>query len=139
MSDFSVEFIGDTPEDMQKRLTALSHAVDEGTDEALLEAAEDVKEDIEDTAPVDTGDYQGSWYIQEIDEDEVWVLSDSNEAPHNKYLMLPNSNFVGSGGADVPSLGIYHNVEGIAKQHQSSLRLSLSNMLDNLFRSFKVK
>jgi len=133
MTSFDVSFVGATPEDLQKRLDELSSGVSESANDALKETAEEVKQDIERTAPHATGAYENSWYIQEIDEDEVWLLSDSDQAPHNKYIMLPNQKFVGHPNSDLPAAGIYHNVEGVAKQHRDSLRNNFASSLTDLF------
>lgn len=133
MVDTEVEFIGNSPEDIQKKLEKLGNGASESADEALRETAEEVKADIEKTAPHDTGRYENSWYISEVAEDEVWVLSSSNDAPHNQYIMLPNQNFVGHPNSDLPRAGIYHNVEGVAKQHTSNFRRNFVSALTDLF------
>ena len=135
MTDFDVSFVGAGPEGLDEQIDSLTSGISEKTDEALKETAQEIKEDIEDTAPVDTGDYRDSWYIVEGDEETVFILSDGNAAPHNKYLLLPNQNFVGSPGADIPSQGIYHNVKGVAESHQTGLKNNLSNILMDFFES----
>jgi len=135
MSDFGVEIIGDDPEDLANRLDSSTAGVKSEVNDALIETAEEIKEEIEDTAPVDTGAYKNSWYIEPIAEDQVWILSSSDEADYNKYLMLPNQNFVGSANADVPSQGIYHNVEGIGKKHRKKLASGVANKIDSFLRS----
>jgi len=135
MADISVETIGDSPEDIEKRLEALNRQTRVHVNEALNEVADQIQDEIEETAPVDTGAYKSSWYRFNAAEDEVWILSNSNEAPHNQFVMLPNSNFQGNSQADVPSLGILHNVEGIAKKHTGNVKTSLSDEIAALIRS----
>lgn len=134
MAEFDVEMVGDTPNDIENRLARLGSQAGERTNEALRRTAEEVKADLEDTSPVDTGEYKRSWYIFEAAEDEVWIL---NEADHAKYVMLPNAIMRGSNKADVPSQGLLHNVKGVAKGHKSSLRGSLVQELRQLFQQFK--
>lgn len=133
MTDFDVEFVGDGPEGLEEQIESLTSGLGEKTDESLKETAEEIKDEIEATAPVDSGDYRDSWYIKEGDEETVFILSDSDEAEHNKYLLLPNQNFVGSPGADVPSQGIYHNIKAIAEEKQQDMKNSLSNALSDFF------
>lgn len=137
MANFDVEMVGDTPGEVSGKLDSMSSGMGDKTDEALLKEAREIKTKIEDTAPVDTGAYQGSWYIAQIDEDEVWILSSSDEAEHNKFLMLPNLNFVGSSGADLPAQGIYHNVEGIAKRHRKSFNSNVADEIAAFLNKFK--
>jgi hypothetical protein len=135
MVQFDVETIGQSPEDMQDRLTMLGGAAEGKANEALREVAEDVQDDLEDTSPVDTGEYQDSWYGPvEVAEDEVWIL---NEADHAKFVMLPNSKMVGSSKADLPSAGILHNVKGVAKRHSDDLNLTFGRKLKELIRGIK--
>jgi len=137
MADFSVEQIGDDPEDLANKLSSSGITLKSEVNDALMETAEEIKAEIEETAPVDTGAYEGSWYIEPIAEDEVWVLSSGDEAEHNKYLMLPNQNFVGSSGADLPAQGIYHNVEGIAKRHQKQMNTSVADKIGRFLKSLQ--
>lgn len=134
MADFDVEMIGDTPGDIENRLAELGTSAGEQANDALADAAERVKDDLEKTSPVDTGEYKDSWYIFEAAEDEVWVL---NEADHAKYVMLPNSVMVGSSEADLPSTGVLHNVKGVAKGHQAQVRQEIIQRLRQLFQQFK--
>lgn len=91
--------------------------------EALVEFAEEVKEEIETTAPVDTGEYRDSWRIEEVRENEVWLVSD---AEHGKYIVFPNANFVGHPNADDPGRGIYHNIRGIIKKKRSEFEATVA-------------
>lgn len=136
MADFQVEIVGDSPEDMQKRLGAINQAARQRTNDALMETARDIKDDLEKTSPVDTGEYQKSWYIFPVDYNEVWIL---NEADHAKYVILPNSKMVNSSSADLPSQGILHNIKGVAKGHQSSLQMNMADEFKDLINAFKVK
>lgn len=133
MAEFDVEMVGDTPGDIEQRLSQLGASALERTNGALLDTANDVKEDLEDTSPVDTGEYKRSWYIFEAAEDEVWIL---NEADHAKYVMLPNAIMRGSDKADVPSQGLLHNVKGVARGHKQSLRGDIVRELRKLFQQF---
>jgi hypothetical protein len=134
MSDFSVEYVGDSPNDIEERLQSLATQGQTRANRALVETAEDVQDDLEKTSPVDTGEYQSSWYMTQVAEDEVWIL---NEADHAQYVMLPNQNMVNSGKADLPASGILHDVKGVARRHQKSLNLDLSEQIQRLIKSFR--
>lgn len=139
MADFGVEFVGNDPDAMARKLKATATSGRRRTNNALRQTAEDIKKDIEDTAPVDSGAYKSSWYVQPISEEEVWVLSASDEAPHNQYLMLPNENFVGSSRADRPASGVYHDVVAVAQNHQKNFRGNLAQQIQNLIDSLRVR
>ena len=128
MVDFDVEMMGE--DKVSNRLDAIADGSRGKTNEALVEVAEEVKEDLEDTSPVDDGVYVDSWYIYEAKEDEVWIL---NSAEHAKFVMFPNSKMVGSNKADLPAQGILHNVEGIAKSHNKNLMQAISEKIQELF------
>jgi hypothetical protein len=134
MSDFSVEYVGNSPNDIEERLQSLATQGQTRANRALVETAEDVQDDLEKTSPVDTGEYQSSWYMAQVAEDEVWIL---NEADHAQYVMLPNQNMVNSGKADLPASGILHDVKGVARRHQKSLNLDLSEQIQRLIKSFR--
>lgn len=136
MADFDVEFVGDEPGDIEQRLAKLGTQGQTRANRALLQTAEEVKDEIEETAPVDTGEYQNSWYILQVAEDEVWVL---NSAEHAKFVMLPNQVMVNSSKADLPASGILHNVEGIAKGHQKKLNMNFAEQLKGMIKNFRVK
>lgn len=135
MTSFDVEYVGDTPGDIERRLSQISEAARGRTESGLLKTAHEVKEDLEATSPVDTGEYQGSWYVYPVQYDEVWVL---NSANHARFVMLPNSRMVNSASADLPSQGILHNVKGVARGHQSGLRLNMIREFRSLFNRFRV-
>lgn len=136
MSEFDVEYVGDTPGDIQSRLAETSTTGRRRVNEALRETAEEVKDDLEDSSPVDTGDYQAGWYIFPLEEEEVWIL---NEVEHAQYVMLPNSKMVGSPEADLPASGILHNVKGRAKTHSDSYRQSLIDKLEDMFGDLSIE
>lgn len=136
MANFGVEFVGNSPGDIESRLGQLGTNARERTNDALRETAEDVKADLEDTSPVDTGQYRDSWYIFEAAEDEVWVL---NSTDYAKHVMLPNSRMQGSTKADMPSMGILHNVKGVARQHQKGLKLNMSESLQRMLKAFSIR
>jgi hypothetical protein len=136
MSDIEVEMIGDSPDEIAERLTALGTQSQTRANEALVEAGKEIKDELENTSPVDTGEYQSSWYMMQVDEDEVWIL---NEADHAKFVMLPNQVMVNSPKADLPASGILHDVKGVAKSHEETLHLSLSEQLQRLIKKFRVK
>lgn len=136
MSNFSVEIIGDKPGDIEHRLAQLGTEGQTQANKALVETAEKVKSDLEDTSPVDTGEYQSSWYSLQVAEDEVWIL---NEADHAKYVMLPNQVMVNSAKADLPASGVLHNVKGVAKEHQKGLNLNMSEKLQEMIKRFRIK
>lgn len=119
--------IGDSPGDIEQRLSRAGIQLGEKTDQKLIEVAEEVKQDLEDTSPIDTGEYKNSWYIYSVKENEVWVL---NEADHAKYVMLPNSRMVGSPSADLPTSGILHNAEGVAKGHSTDLSSKIQQAIE---------
>jgi hypothetical protein len=127
---FEVETIGTDPAELSAKM-AEGFGVTKGeVNDALMEAAEEIKDAEQETAPVDTGDYKNSWYIEPIAEDEVLVLSDGDEAPHNKYVMLPNQRFVGNPKADIPSQGVLHNYKGVAKRKKNALTDSIQSVLN---------
>lgn len=130
MAEMGVEYIGNSPGDMQQRLAETATQGRRRVNEALRETAEDVKENLEKTSPVDSGEYQDSWYIAPIAEDEVWVL---NEAEHAPYVMLPNSKMIGSSEADLPAQGILHNVKGVARQHMDDHRGNIMEKIEQMF------
>lgn len=136
MTAFDVEMVGDGPEGVQDRLTSIANAADARANAALRETAQEVKEDLEDTSPVDTGEYQSSWYIYEVAQDEVWIL---NEADHAKYVMLPNSRMVGSSSADLPGQGVLHNVKGVARKHSDAHRENMLEQLRDMFSNFRSR
>ncbi len=136
MASFNVEYVGDSPSDIQNRLSALGNAVGQRTNAALMETAQEVKEDLQDTSPVDTGEYQESWYIQPVSNNEVWVL---NGADHAKFVMLPNRQMIGVANADFPSQGILHAVKSRAKQHSDSYRGNMVEQLKDMVQNFKIR
>lgn len=136
MSDFDVEMVGDEPNDIAERLSRLGTQGQTRANRALVEAGNEIKDELENTSPVDSGEYQSSWYMMQVAEDEVWIL---NEADHAKYVMLPNQVMVNSPKADLPASGILHDVKGVAKNHQKTLNLSLAEQLQKLIKKFRVK
>jgi hypothetical protein len=136
MSNFDVEMVGDKPGDIEERLTVLGSQGQTRTNRALLESAQDVQKSLEKTSPVDTGEYQSSWYIFQAAEDEVWIL---NEAEHAKFVMLPNQLMVNSGKADLPASGILHDVKGIAREHQKTLHIGMADEIKRMIKSFRVR
>jgi len=134
--DFDVEFVGDSPGDIEQRLADVNLEARNRTNRALMQTASEVKEDLEDTAPVDTGEYRDSWYIWSVSYNEVWIL---NEADHAKFVMLPNQKMMGSSKADLPSQGILHNVKGVARRKQKTLNLNMAQELKRMIKSFRVK
>jgi hypothetical protein len=136
MASFDVEMVGDSPEDIQKRLSALGTAAQTSANDALVETGKEVQKDLEKTSPVDTGEYQSSWYMMEVAKDEVWIL---NSADHAKYVMLPNQVMVNSSKADLPASGILHDVKGVAKNHQKTLGLNMVEQLQDMIQAFRVK
>jgi hypothetical protein len=136
MSEFSVEYIGNSPGDMENKLSSLGSVARKRSAVALRETAEKVKADLEKTSPVDSGQYQSSWYIQPIDQDEIWIL---NEADHAKFVMLPNTKMIGSNKADLPAQGILHNVKGVARKHSDTNRENLVEQLRDMFDTFSKR
>lgn len=135
MTDFDVEMVGDSPGDVERRLSELSSVGRRRTNAALRETASEVKDDLEETSPVDSGEYQSSWYIVPIEYDEVWIL---NEAEHAKFVMLPNTQMINASGADLPAQGILHNVKGVARRHSSDYRQNLIQELQEMIQQFRV-
>lgn len=135
MSGFDVEYVGDTPGDIEQRLAETSTLGRRRVNEALRETAEEVKADLEATSPVDTGEYQGSWYIFPVEEGEVWIL---NEADHAKFVMLPNTQMIGSPHADLPGSGVLHNVKGRAKRHKEAYRQGLIDGLTDMIADLSI-
>lgn len=136
MSDFDVEFVGDKPGDIEKRLSKLGVRGQTRANRALVKTGEEVQEELESTSPVDTGEYQASWYMMQVAEDEVWIL---NEADHAKYVMLPNQVMVNSTKADLPASGILHDVKGVAKSKQKSLNLNFADELKKMIKNLTIK
>lgn len=137
MADFQVETIGNDPNEMADKVSSLASGAGESTNEGLLEAAEEIKKEIEEEAPVDTGAFENSWYIQEVAEGEVWILSDSDAAPHNKFIMLPNSRFQGHPDADNPATGVYFDAEAIAKANGGSVSTGVNGFLRDLIQRIR--
>lgn len=129
-----VEIIGDSPNDIANRLDDVNLAARNRTNKVLMKKAREIKGDIQDTAPVDSGDYRDGWYIYPAKKNEVWIL---NSVEHTQFVMLPNSKFVGKSDADVPSQGILHNVKGVAKGHSGGLASDIQQAINNLVRSFR--
>jgi hypothetical protein len=132
MVEMDVQMVDGNIDQLESQVDELSALGKEAVNNGLQKTAAEVKKDIEDTAPVDTGDYEGSWYTKQVSENLVFVLSDSDKAPHNVHLLFPNSNFVGSPGADIPSQGIYHNVKGVAKSHNDDLIENITNEVERI-------
>lgn len=135
MADFGVEYVGDSPGDIQSRLAQTSTTGRRRVNEALREAAEEVKEDLEDTSPVDTGDYQSGWYIFPVENEEVWIL---NDVEHAQFVMLPNAKMVGSNEADLPASGVLHNVKGVAKSNSDDYRQGLIEKLEEMIDDLSI-
>lgn len=133
MVDFSVETIGDSPGDIENRLSMVNLEASNRTNQALMQTAREVKDDLEETSPHDTGEYENSWYIYPAKNDEVWIL---NSADHAKYVMLPNSRMVGSDKADLPTSGVLHNAEGVAKGKSSTLSINIQEAIQELIEEF---
>lgn len=127
---FDVETIGTDPAELSTKMAEGFGVTKGDVNDALMEAAEEIKEKEQETAPVDSGDYRDSWYIEPISEEEVLILSDGNDAPHNKYVMLPNQRFVGNPKADISSQGVLHNYKGVAKREADALSSSIEEMLN---------
>jgi len=137
MTDFQVEQIGNDPDEMANKLSSLASGVGDSTNEALLESAREIKAEIEEEAPHDTGAFENSWYIEEVAEDEVWILSDSDAAPHNQYIMLPNSRFQGHPNADNPATGVYFDAQAIAKANSNAVRGKTGGFLRDLIKRLR--
>lgn len=136
MADFDVEYVGDTPGDIQNRLAKTATTGRRRVNNALRDTAEEVKNDLEASSPEDTGEYKSSWYIFPVKEDEVWIL---NEADHAKFVMLPNSKMVNASGADLPASGVLHNVKGRAKKHSESYKQNMIEELKEFFSDISIK
>lgn len=124
-----VEFIGDSPDDMAQKLMGLGSSAESSVNDGLMKAAQEMKIEIEKEAPVDTGDFEGSWYIEPISEGEVWILSNSRKAPHNQYIMLPNTRFQGHPNADNPATGVYFDVVAVAKGNRKNILSSVEDAI----------
>lgn len=136
MAEFDVEMVGDSPGDIEQRLSETATEGRRRVNNALRKAAEEVKADLENTSPVDTGEYSKSWYIFPVENEEVWIL---NEADHAQYVMLPNTKFIGLESADLPAQGILHNVKGVARRNSDSYRNSIIEELQQMFSDLKVE
>ena len=85
--------------------------------------AEEMKKEVQKTAPVDTGDYRDDWEVKE--KKGTWYLV--NTMPYAKHLVFPNSNFVGSTKADDPGRGILHNVRGIVHSRKTRYKAVITS------------
>jgi hypothetical protein len=135
MVDFTVEQIGDSPGDIESRLSQVNLEASNRTNQALMETARDVKDKLEETSPHDTGEYENSWYIYPVENEVVWIL---NEADHAPFVMLPNSRMVGSEKADLPTSGVLHNAEGVARGESNSLSSAIQQAIQDLLEEFSV-
>lgn len=129
MTDFDVEMIGDEPGEIERKLGVLGTQGQTSANRALVETANEVQKALEVSSPVDTGEYQSSWYMLQVAEDEVWLL---NEADHAKFVMLPNSVMVNSAKADLPASGILHNVKGVARKYQKDLNNNFADQIQDM-------
>lgn len=136
MANFDVEYIGNEPGEIENRLAGLGTQAQTRTNSALLDSAQEVQKSLEKTSPVDTGEYQSSWYIFQAAEDEVWIL---NEAEHAQYVMLPNQRMVNSDKADLPASGVLHDVKGVAREHQKTLHTGMVDELKRMIKSFRIR
>lgn len=112
----------------QEQFQEASEATKGVANDALREFGEEVKEEFEATAPVDTGEYRDSWFIVEARDDLIYIV---NSADHAKYLVFPNSRFKGHEGADAPARGIYHNIRGIVHSKRSEWEAGLLGKIRN--------
>lgn len=126
MVDFDFEIHGE--EGIKDDMTKFVNETKGVANEALVEFAKECKDEIESTAPVDTGEYRDSWYIIQAKENLVYLV---NNAEHGKYVVFPNSAMVGSPSADLPSQGILHNVRGIIHEKKSEYEASFIQKLRN--------
>jgi hypothetical protein len=78
---FEVETIGTDPAELSSKMAEGFGVTKGDVNDALMEAAEEIKEAEQETAPVDTGDYKNSWEIEPIAEDEVLVISKGDDEP----------------------------------------------------------
>lgn len=136
MANFDVQYIGNEPGEIENRLAELGTQGQTRTNSALLDSAQEVQKSLEKTSPVDTGEYQSSWYIFQAAEDEVWIL---NEAEHAQYVMLPNQRMVNSDKADLPASGVLHDVKGVAREHQKTLHTGMVDELKRMIKSFRIR
>lgn len=116
---FRVEVQGEA--EVLRSLKTADAAVSKAVREVQKDNAEEVKERIEETAPVRTGDYRDDWELKE--KGGVYYLK--NTIKYAPYLVYPNSRFVGSGAADDPGRGILHNVRGIVHEQREKYKKSM--------------
>lgn len=95
--------------------------------EGINEFARELKEEIEKTAPVDTGRYKDSWEMEQKD-DGVIIY---NTTEYGKYLVFPNQQMRGVPSADDPGRGILHNVRGIVFKNRDTFRDKLKKKVKN--------
>lgn len=94
---------------------AALEAIADNAAEAHLDAfADSLLNEIQQTAPVDTGTYRDDWSKDKKSSNEIWLTNDISYGP---YLVFPNSRMTRASGAD--SQGILHNVRGIVHSHGS--------------------
>ena len=91
------------------KIAAKREAVEVAVGDGQEEFAEELKDEVQKTAPVRTGNYRDDWEVEEVDGNYYLV----NDVDYARYLVFPNSKFVGSAKADQPGKGILHNVRGI--------------------------
>lgn len=128
MIEFDMEVSGEDA--VKEGLDEFAESTRGTANDALVEMGEDIKDEIESTAPVDTGEYQESWKLIEVKENMIVLV---NTADHAKYVVFPNTKMKGVASADDPARGILHNVRGIVKdniqEHRAGFITKLKNKL----------
>lgn len=114
-----------------RRLEAADSRITLAVESGQEEFADELVTELENTSPVRTGEYKGSWGTDE-EGDTVYIV---NNDPKAKYLVFPNQRMRGSPKADLPAQGILHNVRGITFNKRRSYREKVSSKIRNAARS----
>lgn len=123
---FEVENMKETQSKMAAVTSRITQAVKGGQEDE----AEELFDEIVKTSPVDTGDYQDAWEMEEQG-DTILLINDED---HAQYLVFPNQRQVGSAKADDPARGIQHNVRGIIKKHEGTFRSKIASRIKSVLR-----
>lgn len=119
-------------DETQGSLDSATDTIVASTKEGTRAYAEFLLKRIQETAPVETGEYKNDWRIEQrmIEGDKVTVIV--NTTDHGPYLVFPNQTMVGSESADDPARGIIHNVRGIVKDAENDYEDSMIDILKDL-------
>lgn len=86
-------------------------------------------DEVQKTAPVDTGTYRDGWHLEENKGDMYLV----NDVDYARYIVYPNRKMVNSPYADDPTRGILHNVRGIVYSKRTRFKAGVVARLRSIF------